>query len=126
MNIKGLFGNNISTGVRSVERPERAAVRTDITHDRDGNGQEAFQRQEQEHREPMSDEQIENCVQYLKDLPAVKEHKWKIEVVKDGDKRFVFVRDNLGSIIRRIPEMELWSLPSDLNDKRGQLFKKEA
>lgn len=124
MNVKGLFGNMITPGIRSTERTERT-LRSDSTHDRDPNGQQAPPDQ-QEQKEPMTEEEFERAVQYLKTLPAVIEHKWKVEVAKADDKKFVLVRDNLGSIIRKIPENELRNLPTDQVEKKGHLLNKAA
>lgn len=125
MNIKGFIPNILNINdVRSVENIGKA-IKSGEAHDRDANGQEAFSGNQQEHREPMSDEQLEAVMEHLRNLPAMKEHKWTVhlEVLEEG--RFVFVKDNLGGIIRRIPEMDLWSLPTD-NSPRGQLLKRSA
>lgn len=124
MNIKGLFNNILpSTEVRMIDRTGRA-IQSDSTHDRDANGQEFYQEQQQK-REPMTEEQLNSAMDHLRGLPATKEHKWTIELEDEGHGRFVLVKDNLGAIIRRIPEVELWTLPSD-NSPRGQLFKRSA
>lgn len=125
MNIKGLVGNNIlPSEIRSVEKIERT-IKSDETHDRDANGQQAFGQNEKEHKEPMTEEQLEKALEHLRNLPATKEHKWQIELEATATGRFVLVKDNLGTLIRRIPELDLWSLPSDQSPK-GQLLKKSA
>lgn len=124
MNIKGFVPNILNINeVRNVENIGKA-IKTGETHDRDANGQEAFSGQ-QEHREPMSDEQLEAAMEHLRNLPAVKEHKWTVQLETLEEGRFVAVKDNLGNIIRRIPELELWTLPSD-SSPRGQLLKRSA
>ncbi len=125
MNIKGMISNILpNNDVRSVERVGKS-IKSDETHDRDANGQEAFSGQNQEQREPMSDEQLEKAMEHLRNLSAMKEHKWTVhlEILPEG--RFVFVKDNLGTVIRRIPELDLWTLPSD-DSPRGQLLKRSA
>lgn len=125
MNIKGLVSNIIPNNeVRSVESPGKT-IKSDSTHDRDANGQETYQQQSQQQREPMSEEQLENAMNHLRNLAATKEHKWTIDLQVDERGRFVVVLDNLGNVIRRIPELELWSLPTD-DSPRGQLLKKSA
>lgn len=125
MNIKGLISNILpETKVRSVENIGKT-IKSDETHDRDANGQEAYSQNQEQQREPMSDEQLEKAMEHLRNLPAMKEHKWTVELAEDSGNRFVIVKDNLGTVIRRIPELELWTLPSD-NSPRGQLLKRSA
>ena len=126
MNIKGFISNIIpNNDVRSVENIGKT-IKSDTTHDRDANGQEAYQQQNQgEQHPPMSDEQLEKAMEHLRKLPATKEHKWTIELEVKEDLKFVLVKDNLGTIIRRIPEADLWTLPSD-DSPRGQLLKRSA
>ncbi|UOE99867.1 hypothetical protein [Bdellovibrio reynosensis] len=126
MNIKGLISNILpNNDVRGVDRTGKA-IQSDMTHDRDANGQETYSGN-QEHRDPMTEEQLEKAMEHLRNLPATKEHKWTIELDDlAADGRFVIVRDNLGNVIRRIPELELWTLPSDAQSPRGQLLKRSA
>jgi uncharacterized FlaG/YvyC family protein len=123
MNIKGLFSNIIPTNeVRSIDRTGKA-IQSDSTHDRDANGQEGYQ--QQQHREPMTPEQLEKAMEHLRSLPAMKEHKWTVSLEDNEGVKSVLVKDNLGNVIRRIPELELWTLPTDTNP-RGQLLKRSA
>ncbi len=125
MNIKGFIPNILpNTEVRNVETIGKT-IKSDETHDRDANGQETYSGQQQQQREPMTDEQLERAMDHLRSLPAMKEHKWTVHLENEEGARFVIVKDNLGSVIRRIPEMELWSLPTD-NSPRGQLLKRSA
>lgn len=122
MNVKTLTGN-IPSEMRPVQQVDRA-IKSDQTHDRDANGQQMFS-QDQQHHEPMSDEQLEKCLDHLRNLSGVKEHNWIIELENAPEGKFVLVRDNLGTLIRRIPELELWTLETD--DKfNGHLLKKTA
>jgi uncharacterized FlaG/YvyC family protein len=123
MNIKGLIPNIQPSEVKAIDRTGRA-IQSDTTHDRDGNGQEAYQ-QDQGKRPPMSEEQLENAMEHLRKLPAFKEHRWNVELDESNEGRFVLVKDNLGTLIRRIPEVELWTLPTD-DSPRGQLLKRAA
>lgn len=124
MNVKSLIGNIPSpTEFRSVTQTERA-IKSDTAHDRDANGQQAFS-QNQEKREPMTEEQLQAAVEHLQNLPGVKEHSWMIELEVTEAGKFVLVRDNLRNIIRRIPELELWTLETD-SALNGHLLKKTA
>ncbi len=108
-----------------VERIGRA-IKSDNTHDRDANGQQTFDDQNKEHREPMNEEQLEKALEHLRQLAVVKEHNWVIELFVAENKKFVLVKDPNGNVIRRIPELELWTLPVDSSDPKGQLLKKTA
>ncbi len=128
MNIKGLLGNMITAPIRngdgsSVKKAEKT-IKSDESHDRDPSGQQ-FSNQEKE-KGPMSDEQFEQALELMKNLPSVKEQNWKVETHVESGKKFILVKDNLGSVIRRIPEMDLWSLPFDKDARTGQLLKKSA
>ncbi|WP_413583468.1 hypothetical protein [Bdellovibrio sp. HCB288] len=123
MNIKGLIPNIQPSDVKSVDRTGRA-IQSDMAHDRDANGQESYQ-QQQNQRPPMSEEQLEASMEHLRNLSAFKEHRWTVELEDSEGEKFVLVKDNLGTLIRRIPEAELWTLPSD-DSPRGQLLKRSA
>ncbi len=124
MNIKGLISNIIPTEARTVDRTERV-IKFDETQDRDANGQQAYDQNQKDKKPPMTDEQLEKAMDHLRSLTATKEHKWhvKLEVLEGA--RHVLICDNLDNIIRRIPEVELWSLPSDQSAK-GQLLHRAA
>ena len=124
MNIKGLIGNIPATSVRPTERIERT-IKSDSTNDRDANGQQTFDQKEKD-QSPMSEEQLLQAIAHLRNLPFVKEHNWSIELLQDNDKKFVIVKDLTGIMIRKIPENELWTLPLDFNDLKGQLLRKTA
>ena len=125
MNIKGLISNILpDNSVRSVD-PAGKTIKSDTTHDRDANGQESYQQQNQDQREPMNEQQLEKAMDHLRNLPATKEHKWTVHLETEDSARFVIVKDNLGNTIRRIPELELWSLPS-ADSQKGQLLKRSA
>lgn len=125
MNIKGLLGPQISPMVRPTEKVDRA-IHSDQTRDRDANGQQTFGEQQQQ-REPMTDEQLQKALEHLRQLPAVKEHRWTVELMVTADlKKFVLIKDNLGTLIRRIPEIDLWSLTADDQPPKGQLLKRSA
>jgi uncharacterized FlaG/YvyC family protein len=126
MNIKGFISNIIpNNDIKSVETIGKT-IKSDTTHDRDANGQESYQQNPgQQERPPMTDEQLEKAMEHLRKLPATKEHKWTIELENKDEARFVLVKDNLGTVIRRIPELDLWTLPTD-DSPRGQLLKRSA
>lgn len=127
MNIKGLLGSNFFSSAKSVEKTERT-IKSDITHDRDGNGrQDPHQQRDSHPQREMTPEEIEKSLSQLKNLGVVKEHKWTIDLLLEADKKFILIKDNLGTVIRKIPETELWTLNlSEDAQPKGQLLKKTA
>ena len=128
MNIKGLGGANLSQPPLNPVNKVDPTIKSDVTHDRDANGRQdpSDKKQDQKQRK-MSPEEFEKSLNHLRSLAVVKEHKWVIEEEIVEDKRFVLVKDNLGTIIRRIPEMDLWTL--NLSDEvvgKGHLLHKAA
>lgn len=123
MNIKGLT-HITTTDFKTIEKSDRS-VKSDITHDRDANGQQTFGDGSQKQQQKMNEEQAEKALEHLMKLPAFKEHKWTAELETSESGFSVVIKDNLGNIIRKIPESELWSLP-DLAETKGQLLKKTA
>ena len=128
MNIKGLLGNMITSPIRSQDEPSRVnrTIKSDSAHDRDANGQQFYDQEKKQHDGPMSEEQFKKAVEYLQNLDSLKEHNWTVETIVQGEKKFVLVKDNLGNVVRRIPELELWTLPFDKDVRTGQLLKKSA
>lgn len=125
MNIRGQLPNIQIQNVRPVDRTGKA-IQSDTAHDRDANGQESYHQQNQQQHEPMTEEQIEKALEHLRSLASFKEHHWTAELITEqSGSRFVLVKDNLGTLIRRIPEADLWTLPTDDNP-RGQLLKRSA
>jgi uncharacterized FlaG/YvyC family protein len=98
------------------------------TNERDANGQQMFGGEQNEKHPPMSDEQIEKAMEQLRLLPALKEHKWTVHLeISQENKKYVVIKDNLGQLIRRIPELELWTLKDEpAQSTKGHLLKKTA
>lgn len=125
MDIKRLFNFPIVNPVKQPSKNERVA-KFDSADERDANGQEGYQRQKEKHHEPMTEEQLQRALEELRGLPAVKEHNWKVQLEVEDGKRFVSIKDNMGHLIRKIPEIELWTLDHSVEKAKGQLFKRTA
>lgn len=125
MNIKGLLGNILATSPIQLIRKTEKAIKSDSTSDRDANGQQAGGG-EQQQREPMSEEQLNKALEQVRNLSGVKEHNWNVEISVIENKKFVVVTDASGNLIRRIPELDLWTLPEGNESGKGQLFKKSV
>lgn len=125
MNIKGLLGTAVTPQVRPTDKVDRS-IKQDSSHERDANGQQAWSDGERRHG-PMSDEQLQKALEHLRQLAAVRENKWTVELqVVEEQKKFVLIKDNLGNLIRRISESELWTLPLDEEAPKGNLLKRSA
>lgn len=128
MDIKNALNAILPLSLRA--KPEATKeIKAGETNDRDANGQMAYDQNQQQHREPMTEEQLQKALQHLKDLPAVKEHNLSVELFEQNGKKFVLLKEPNGKVIRKIPEIELWTLPvmteSEPN-KKGQLLRKLA
>lgn len=127
MDIKGALSSILPITVRSKDPTDRA-IKSGNTTDRDANGQTGYGQQEQQHP-PMSEEQFKKALEHIKDIPAVNEHNLSVEFYEQNGKRFVILREPDGKILRRIPEVELWSLPvfkENEPHRKGQLISKSA
>jgi uncharacterized FlaG/YvyC family protein len=124
MDIKGALNQVIPLNVRAKDNIQKS-IKSDSTTDRDPNGQQAFGDQKQEHG-PMSDDQIQKAMEHLRTVGVVKDNHLIVELVIVNDKKFVFLKEPTGKVIRRIPEHELWSLQIMEEDKRGQILNKSA
>lgn len=113
--------------IRPAEKVETTSIHSDKTNDRDANGQQTFDQGSQERKPPMSEEQLQKAVAHLASLPTVKEHRWTVHLAAgENSEKVVVIKDNLGNVIRKIPEAELWSLPIDEPTTKGHLLKKSA
>ena len=125
MDIKNIMRTVLPSGLRGAEKVEKT-IKSESATDRDANGQMASGGDEQQHREPMSDEQFEKALEHLKNLSAVKDRNLYVEKHMSEGKRFVLLKDPTGKIIRRIPEAELWTLQVVKDSEKGQLLSKTA
>lgn len=127
MDIKHALNAVLPISVRSKD-PTEKSIRMGNTTDRDANGQTGYQQQKQQHP-PMSDEQFKKALEHIKEIPAVIEHHLIAEALLVDGKRFILLKEPSGKMIRRIPEMELWSLPVFKENEphgKGQLLSKTA
>lgn len=129
MDIKNALNAILPINVKQKTGVDRS-IKSGNTTDRDANGQAAYdQNQQQQQRPPMTEEQLEKALQQLREYPAIKEHNLTVELVEQAGRRFVFLKESDGKVIRRIPEAELWTLPNmSPNDPKpkGQLLRKTA
>lgn len=127
MDIKNALNSILPLDLRPKEGVDKS-IKAGSTTDRDANGQQQYQQQDQK-RDPMTEEQLQKALDILKSYPAVKEHGLSVELVLLEGKHFVLLKESDGKLIRKISEAELWTLP-DLKEwetsKKGQLLRKTA
>lgn len=127
MDIKSAINSILPKTVRTKD-PTDKTIKAGNATDRDANGQTGYGRQEQQHP-PMSDEQFKRAIEHIKEIPAVKEHQLSVEAFEQNGKRFILLKEADGKVLRRIPEIELWSLPVFKESEphgKGQLLSKTA
>lgn len=130
MDVKNILGPIIPSQIHN-QRVSSAdkSIKAGSTTDRDANGQMAHDHKKEDPKPPMTEEQLEKAVEHIKNLPGIKEHHLKVELVDQNGKRFIILCEPDGKMIRKIPEIELWSLPvidSLSPDKKGQILRKSA
>lgn len=129
MDVKNALGSILPANLRQKVGATEKTIKAGNTTDRDGNGQMAQDQKNEEQHPPMTEEQLKAAVDQIKALPAVKEHNLSVELTDVNGKRFVLLKEADGKILRRIPELELWTLPvidSTSPDKKGQILRKTA
>jgi uncharacterized FlaG/YvyC family protein len=126
MDIKSVLNAVIPLNSRGKERVDRA-IKSNSTTDRDANGQMAGGGQQGDQHPPMSDDQLKKAIEHLKSLDIVREQNLTVELITaDGGKKFVVIKEASGKTVRRIPEIELWSLQIAQKSEKGQLLRKTA
>ena len=124
MDIKGPLKILTPIDFKRVEKNERP-VRSEEAHDREPDGQ-MYQGNEEEKHPPMSDEQFEQALEHLKSLSVVKDHNLRVEEKILEGKRFIILLEPTGKVVRRISELELWTLKSVKENEKGQILRKTA
>ena len=124
MDIKSALNAVIPLNIRTKDKVDRT-IKSDSTTDRDANGQMSQGGGEQQHG-PMSDEQLKKALEHLQSLQAVKDHELTVELVEVGPRKFVLLKEPDGKVVRRISELELWSLKDVSPTDKGQLLRKTA
>lgn len=119
-------------GVPSASGPASAQkeIKSDMTHDRDGNGQELYQKQ-QKKKQKMTREQAVAAVSKMNAKQFMKDMSWTVDLVEDEGYFFALVVDSSANVIRKISEFDLWDSldASYLNEKetsKGNLLRRTA
>ena len=120
MNIKSAVSQIIPLSVRKLQRENK----TEATADRDPNAGRQEKKEERTPRRNLSQEEIDKAVDYLKNLPGVKESHLSVRLTRENNVPVVFIEDPAGKIIRRIPEMELSLIGGTPATTKGNLLNK--
>jgi len=118
MNIRSIANNLIPFEVRKLKKDAKA----EASSERDANGKNEKEPQKQPRRN-LSEEELTAALNHLKELKGVKDNNLNVRLVRQNGVPIVFVEDQKGNIVRRIPETELSLL--DLGEKaKGNLLDK--
>ncbi|MEO0335691.1 MAG: hypothetical protein AAF202_04830 [Pseudomonadota bacterium] len=123
MNVKSV-ANPIASldSMTSTQGKER--VKTFESADRDANG-----KQEQPDQEPerdLSEQELEDVLQKLRAMPAVKENHLVVSVQQIGETKMVFIKSPYGDIVRRLTPFQAMKSTEhiDQDTPKGQLLNK--
>lgn len=121
MNVKSLGPQIVQPPtVKKSEGTTRTTLKESV--DRDANG-----RQDQGQEEPkrhLKDEEFQEALQILKDLPGVKQSNLVVRVESRDDHRIIFIEDIKGHVVRRLSEADLWAVTRDKSKATGQIYDK--
>ncbi len=121
MDIKSVLRSSWPFNVQATPKVDKRTV-TAETGDRDGNGQS--QKEEQKAKRNLSPEELKEAVIYLEGLDGVKLNNLKVRLVTLDGVSVVYIEDQLGKVVRRIPEAELSALTQNRQKKSGHLLNK--
>lgn len=125
MNIKNLIGNSAPVTPANAAAKAERPIKTDTTQDRDGNGQQQYQKERK--KEKMTDEQFEKAVAILREKNFIKDMNWVVVTATEEDIKYAIVRERAGQLIRKIVEYDLWEVFDEAPEEtKGQLLKKTA
>ncbi len=121
MDIKSVLRQSWPFNVQSPNKVDKRA-RTSETGDREGNGQS--QQEEQKPKRNLTPEELKEAVTYLEALEGVKMNNLKIRLDSTDGITVVYIEDQDGKLVRRIPEAELNLLTKNRQKKSGNLLNK--
>lgn len=126
MNIKNFIGNLTQVAAPVAVPKADRQIKMDNTQERDGNGQEYYQKQRQ--KEKMTEEQFNKAIALLRDKHFIKDMQWVVLASEDAGVKYASVQDQQGQLIRKLSEFDLWEVFNDVKseEKKGQLLKKTA
>ncbi len=111
MDVKSLANMISATGLikDKIVAPKKE-VRPENTTDRDANGRREYGEGKEEQKRAMTLEELKEAVNKLKLIPGIAESQLTVRLISKNEKNFVVIEDSSGQVVRRIPEIDLWSL----------------
>lgn len=120
MNIK-----NVSTSpIIPIDPKHRVEgnTRTKGSADRDADGKR--EQKEEELKRHLTQQEFDEAIKALEDLPGLKANNLRIKVETEGDHRVVFIVDHQDKVVRRLSESQLWSATRDRDKQTGRILDK--
>lgn len=130
MNVKNLAGNAIINSLPATQSANASekTIKSEMTHDRDANGQAQYQKQQQK-KEKMTREQAERAVAALNAKAFMTDMNWVAVLIDDNGFFYAEVKDKSENVIRKISEFDLWEVfevSSSTPSPKGNLLKRTA
>ncbi len=120
MNIKSVVPQPVSPIEPKARVKDR--VQTEMSTDRDANGRQ--ESGEGELKRNLSDQEFDDAIKVLQDLPGLKSNDLTIHIELKDDCRVVLVLDPEGQIVRRLSESQLWQATRDKDKHTGRILDK--
>lgn len=121
MNIKSLGPQIVQPPtVNKADGVTRTTLKESV--DRDANGQQ--DKGQEEPKRHLNDEEFQEALQALKDLPGVKQSNLLVRVESRDDHRIILIEDIKGNVVRRLSEADLWAVTRDKTKATGQIYDK--
>ena len=119
MTIRGLGQKIIDLGaIKNIDR--RKAQETKDRDPGQGGGDDGKPLLHHE----LSDEEVQEAIKRLKEVPGVKDANFQFRVVREGKRVVVFVEDPSGKVLRRMSDNELWLTLNEKSKPKGNLLNK--
>jgi hypothetical protein len=90
--------------------------------DRDADGKR--EQKEQELKRHLTQQEFDDAIKLLEDLPGLKANNLTIKVEVEGDHRVIFIVDSTCKVVRRLSESQLWAATRDRDKQTGRILDK--
>lgn len=122
MNIRSVSPQIILPTEPKSKTEGNADVKPQESTERDGDGRQ--HQGEQELKRHLTDEELTEAMEKLRQLPGVKNNNLRVRLVEEEGIKKILLEDPSGKIIRRMSEAQLWSSVQYLDKSTGQLLNK--
>lgn len=115
------FANSSAQETKEAKEAASSRLTTEDTAEREGNGQSASD--DQKKRRNLTQEELDEAVQYLASLPGLKDNNLTVRLERNAEGiPSILVMDGTGRVVRRIPESEISTLSANKEKKSGHLL----